>query len=197
MGAQAAPVKFRCATGSCGHPLAPTAPVIYLLALRRRLSTGWHCLGGSMLKFWTSPRIGRGDFFFALVGLNAAYLAAQYWLFGVIDLMLQFGFRSDPWTLPMQPPSLIALRAAFDAALLWCIARRLRDAGLSGWIALAALALPLALGGVGALVTMIGMIVLFFVPGTIGPNRFGPDPRGWKSREHFEEQRRRLSAGDV
>lgn len=150
-----------------------------------------------MLKFWTSPRLGRADFFFSLIGLNIAYLAAQYWLVGRIELMLQFGFRSDLWSFSALPPSLIALRAAFDGALLWCVSRRLRDAGWSGWISLAAFGVPLVLGGIGALITMIGLIALFFIPGTLGPNRFGPDPRGWKSREHFEQQRQRFKSGDV
>jgi uncharacterized membrane protein YhaH (DUF805 family) len=150
-----------------------------------------------MLKFWTSPRIGRGDFFFSLIGLNLAYLAAQYWLAGRMELMLQFGFRSNLWSLSALPPSLIVLRAAFDGALLWCVARRLRDAGWSGWISLAAFGLPLVLGDIGALVAMGGLIALFVIPGAIGPNRFGPDPRGWKSREHFDEQRKRLGSGDA
>jgi uncharacterized membrane protein YhaH (DUF805 family) len=43
-------------------------------------------------------------------------------------------------------------------------------------------------------------IILFaviFRRGTIGPNRFGPDPRGWESPEHFEREQARLQSGNV
>jgi uncharacterized membrane protein YhaH (DUF805 family) len=145
----------------------------------------------------SGPRGGSGAeiFLFSIVGLNLAFLATQYWLSGGIELMLQFGFRSTISGITTLPPTLIALRAAFDAALLWCVIRRLRDAGLTGWISLAALALPLALGSAGAFVTMLGLISLFVIPGTIGPNKFGPDPRGWRSREHYDEHRERLHSG--
>jgi len=53
--------------------------------------------------------------------------------------------------------------------------RRLHDRDMSGWWYLGVIVLsfiPL----VGALVS-IAFLVIMFLPGTIGPNRFGPDPK--------------------
>lgn len=150
-----------------------------------------------MVKFWISPRVGRGDFFFSVVGLNISYVALQFWLAGGLELMLEVGFRTRVTSLSVLPIELTLLRLGFDAVLLWCVVRRLRDVGVPGWTALLALGLPLLLGSLGALATMVGLVALFFIPGTIGPNRFGPDPRGWQSREHFDEQQRHLRSGEV
>lgn len=90
-------------------------------------------------------------------------------------------------------------------AWTWLTIRRVNDQDRPGWIAL----IPAALGvfvvpglmslhvtgpvlpfppGFG-LLFVIGYLVFLFLPGTIGPNRYGPDPRGWKSSQHFMEQR--------
>ena len=86
---------------------------------------------------------------------------------------------------------------ALGLVWLWLTVRRFHDQDRPGWLAL----LPTALGvavRLGApvspvilLVVLIGFLIALFLPGTVGPNRYGPDPRGWKSREHFDQQRRR------
>ena len=74
----------------------------------------------------------------------------------------------------------------FLAVLIPSIAvtiRRLHDRDLSGWWYLGAI-----VGGmlpyVGFLVS-IAFIVVLFLPGTPGPNRFGPDPKGQGEAETF------------
>ncbi len=149
------------------------------------------------MKMWWGPRIGRGDFFFAILATNIAYLVAVYMLTGGLSLTLKLGFRSEfgAWGEELLEAS--ALKLACDFVFLSLAYRRLQDAGKPGWIALLLLILPLVLGGVGAIVSFLALIALFFLRPDIGPNRFGPDPRGWNSREHYQEGQRRLDSGDV
>lgn len=61
--------------------------------------------------------------------------------------------------------------------------RRLHDRDMSGWWYLGAIVggmIPL----VGILIS-IGFLVLMALPGTPGPNRFGPDPKGQGEAETF------------
>jgi uncharacterized membrane protein YhaH (DUF805 family) len=80
--------------------------------------------------------------------------------------------------------------------------------GRSGWWVLTLPALTLlslvagsstALGGALIPLVLIAVLLAYWLalllwPGTIGPNRFGPDPRGWDSRAHYDAQRQRLAA---
>lgn len=74
----------------------------------------------------------------------------------------------------------------YGIALLWSLAtfipnlsvsvRRLHDRNMSGWWilgAIIALIIPLV-----NLVAMIAYIVIMAMPGTVGPNKFGADPKG-------------------
>jgi len=62
--------------------------------------------------------------------------------------------------------------------------RRLHDRDMSGWYVLGFIGVVLVLSLIpvlGALVTLaleIGWIVLLALPGTAGPNKYGPDPLG-------------------
>ena len=87
------------------------------------------------------------------------------------------------------------LAAADNLIFLWLAARRFQDQDRPGWLALAPSAfllfvLVIPLPSPVALLGMIAFVIALFLPGTIGPNRYGPDPRGWRSREHYEEERR-------
>jgi len=74
--------------------------------------------------------------------------------------------------------------------LIWpqavILARRLHDINMSGWWATLFWALPIALtlthapvpSGTGNIVGLVAAIVLAFIPGTRGPNRYGNDPSG-------------------
>jgi uncharacterized membrane protein YhaH (DUF805 family) len=55
---------------------------------------------------------------------------------------------------------LVAVGAFGGAALAW---KRMHDYGKSGW---------------WLLIPVYGAIVAMFLPGTAGPNQFGPDPKG-------------------
>lgn len=87
------------------------------------------------------------------------------------------------------------LTAADNLIFLWLAARRFQDQDRPGWLALAPsgflLAMFLArLPPLLALLGLVAFVIALFLPGTVGPNRYGPDPRGWRSREHYEEERR-------
>lgn len=147
-----------------------------MLTLRRLL--GW-------------PRATRGVMLAWLL-VGSVGLSALDWLaFGRIDLTLHLGLRIewvDPWWRA-------ALLTAYDVLLLTVAAARLHDLSLGGWwllVLLGVAALAVAVPAVG-LVMLVLWFALLLWPGTIGPNRFGPDPRGWESREHYERQRAELA----
>jgi uncharacterized membrane protein YhaH (DUF805 family) len=95
--------------------------------------------------------------------------------------------------------AIMVAEIALSLAWLWLMVRRFHDQDRPGWAALFPTALAiLAVIGVpldAALLASVclGFLIVLFLPGTIGPNRYGPDPRGWKSREHFLEQQRALN----
>lgn len=149
------------------------------------------------MKFWTGARVSRGDFFFAFLGINITHLAALFWITQTISLRLTLGFRTSFQAIGVEPVHVTILKLATDVLLAWFVLRRIRDTGHSGWWVLALLLLPIVLGAIGGLASLVAMAALFFVPGTRGPNRFGPDPHGFASRASYEEQRRRLGSGGV
>lgn len=86
-------------------------------------------------------------------------------------------------------------------AVIWALAtiipalaltvRRLHDRDMSGWyflgfiVAIIVLSLIPVLGAFLVLILEIGWIVLMALPGTPGPNKYGPDPLGQASAETF------------
>lgn len=75
----------------------------------------------------------------------------------------------------------------FLAVLIPSIAvtvRRLHDRNMSGWWYLGFI-VGGAIPYVGVIVS-IAMLVIMFLPGTEGPNRFGPDPKNPTSADVFE-----------
>jgi uncharacterized membrane protein YhaH (DUF805 family) len=88
------------------------------------------------------------------------------------------------------------LALADNLIFLWLAARRFQDQDRPGWLALVPTGAMLVAMFVPyppalALLIVLGFLIALFLPGTLGPNRYGPDPRGWRSREHYEEERRR------
>jgi uncharacterized membrane protein YhaH (DUF805 family) len=55
-------------------------------------------------------------------------------------------------------------------------AQRLRDFGVTGWLALLWIPIGMLPDPWGGIVALAANIVLISVPGTRGPNRYGPDP---------------------
>jgi len=154
------------------------------------------------MRMWFGPRLRRGDFIFAVIALNLAYFAAIYFAQRGFSLTLNFGTRTTPALWGSEPVIVTAIKLVHDIVMISLCYRRLQDANYQGWYVLAAFAVLVALsfipgiGTVAALAALIGMIALLFLPPTIGPNRFGADPRGWKSAEHYREQQQRLAKGE-
>ena len=149
-----------------------------------------------MVKFLTSPRIGRGDFVFGVIAIAALWIAGTYAISGRLLLMLELGLKTQIGTIGREAYSISLLSIACDILLMWFAMRRLRDAGYPGWYVLPILALAF-FGSLGAILSIIAMVAIVALPGQVGPNSFGPDPRGWKSQAHFDEQQKRLERGDI
>jgi uncharacterized membrane protein YhaH (DUF805 family) len=98
-------------------------------------------------------------------------------------------------SIGLLPLWVVYLQIAFALAWLWLSIRRFHDQDRPGWLALIApalyafSALVFTLPYVAELLPL-ALLVGLLLPPTIGPNRYGPDPRGWKSREHWLEHHR-------
>lgn len=149
------------------------------------------------MKFWVSLRVGRADFFFGVLAIGVLYLVGRYLLTGQLVLQLDFGFRTQAGRIAVDPAEVTALRIACDLLTMWFVVRRVRDTDHPGWWGFGLVLLPLIFGDLGGLMSLLALIALLFVPGTVGPNRFGPDPRGWLSQDHYDEQQRRLKSGNL
>lgn len=55
-------------------------------------------------------------------------------------------------------------------------AQRLRDFGVSGWFSLLWIPINATQGSVQSALTLAALLVLCGIPGTVGSNKFGPDP---------------------
>ncbi|WP_173207028.1 DUF805 domain-containing protein [Sphingopyxis sp. BSNA05] len=148
------------------------------------------------MNFIRNNRIGRFNYLIFLLILSLAWVGIEFQIFGRLNLMLNLGFRSDPANWDSQDIRLTALQIISDGLLALFTVRRLHDANRSGWfLSVAIIGLVLAsyvhIGFVIAVV--ICVLVILFLPSTIGPNKYGPDPRGWKSREQFDEQEKMLA----
>jgi uncharacterized membrane protein YhaH (DUF805 family) len=144
-------------------------------------------------------RYGRGTILLWLVLGSIGFNVLDFMVFKQLSLMINVGFRFDALSSYSTAPIWrIATEIAFDIALLVIAIGRLHDVERSAWWLSALVLIPLFAALVGApaiaLLALAGWIALLFWPGTIGPNRYGPDPLGWGSREQFEAQKRGLEA---
>ena len=88
-------------------------------------------------------------------------------LMAVVMSVLAMMVGPDDTTLPVVIGGLVIIPVVISA---WAVgSQRCRDFGWSGWAILLSL-VPLV-GGIFA-------IAILFIPGTPGPNRYGPDPIG-------------------
>ena len=121
----------------------------------------------------------------------------EYWMFallnGIVSVVLGGLMVAGGFTLPGMDGSAAAPESPgllfwLGGGLLamWVLAvivpsvavgvRRLHDRDMSGWWYLGFILLSMIpLVGIFA---SIAMIVIFFLPGTPGPNKYGPDPKG-------------------
>lgn len=128
----------------------------------------------------------------------------EFWMFTLLTfivelvcfaLMFAGGFNmaamSDPTAVPEAPGPLfwvgaILLGVYVLAAIIPSIAvtvRRLHDRDMSGWWYLGVIVASLI--PILNIIAAIGFLVLMLLPGTAGPNRFGPDPKDPNSAEVF------------
>ena len=128
----------------------------------------------------------------------------EFWMFTLLTfivelvcfaLMFAGGFNlmamTDPTAVPEAPGALFWLGAGLLliyvlAALIPSIAvtvRRLHDRDMSGWWYLGLIVASLI--PIINIIAAIGFLVLMLLPGTPGPNRFGPDPKDPTSAEVF------------
>ena len=129
----------------------------------------------------------------------------EFWMFGLFNLIvyavlfaIAFGAGLGANFQGVDASNPLAIYGAFfsGAGLLiavWWLAmvipgisvsvRRLHDRDMSGWWYLGIIVASLIpiVGGIAGIV----MLVIFCLPGTPGPNRFGPDPKDPTSAEVF------------
>lgn len=96
-------------------------------------------------------------------------------------------------------PWFTAVEALLSLACLWLGVRRFHDQDRPGWLALvptAAWLLTLVLPIPHEIPLLIGLayVVALFLPPTRGPNRYGRDPRGYTSRQHYLDHREQQRA---
>ena len=121
------------------------------------------------LEGWFSPllRRNRKSFIIAVLALIAVLLASRL----VIDWVSKTSAGNALWFWAFGVPSVIC------TYLL--TAQRLRDLNVSGWLAL--LWIPINALDKSAAGYTLAPVVLFLlstIPGTKGPNSYGPDPLG-------------------
>lgn len=144
-------------------------------------------------------RFGRTTMLLWLIVGSIGFTVVDFMVFKHLNLMINIGFRFDALA---HFQSVVIWRLAaeiiFDIVLLTIAIGRLHDVGQSGWwlAGLAAIPTLAVISGVSwlAMLAVIGWIALLFWPGTIGPNQYGADRLGWKSREDYEAQKRALEA---
>ncbi|MBO9713006.1 DUF805 domain-containing protein [Sphingomonas sp.] len=142
-------------------------------------------------------RVPRDGFLLFVFFATLAAVALRWW---ATRCMIVPGPIADPLTIEHAPVWRIVAEGLFTLVLLMVAAARLRDTNRHGWwvFALVPLAAATWIAGPGAaLASWFALpfwLLLLVVPGTIGPNRFGADPRGWPSRDAYDRQAAMLAA---
>ena len=133
----------------------------------------------------------------ALLRLLVPWALALVALFVLQLEMLRGGVRSEAAIAAVRllAAALPWAEAAALLTLLWLAVRRYHDQDRSGWLGVANwTVVAVVLLQPATLTTKLSLLAIVLAPmflaGTVGPNRHGPDPRGWKSREHYEEEKR-------
>ena len=144
------------------------------------------------MKMFRKTRISHTDFIFTMIGLSIAWSFLQYYI-------LSERFAATEPTSDMKDIKIygaVALQIALSIYTIFLLSQRLRDANKPLWIVLIIL---LAIGFAGyihiifMMISFLMLIIIALLPGTIGPNKYGPDPRGWESKEHYDAQEKRLA----
>lgn len=103
----------------------------------------------------------------SFLAINLFLLTASIFLSIAMTIFGAQGRGSEGLLMVLSIPILVYSICAF-VAMLSALAQRCRDIGWSGWWSILAY-LPF----IGIFFTLL----LLFLPGTVGANKFGPDPR--------------------
>ncbi|KGB53454.1 putative membrane protein [Sphingopyxis sp. LC81] len=149
-------------------------------------------------RFFPVGRCTRGRLFALLILGSIGTFAADFATTGRVELMLNLGFRFDALSDPASYAWWrVAAEVVFGLVLVYMAVGRLHDIARPGWWLALLVALPYAGEAVGlpelAFVSLILWLALIFWSPTIGPNAYGADPRGWKSREQYDAQQAALN----
>ena len=124
------------------------------------------------LKFFSfKGRLSQSDYTFRFAILVGVYVLLLLIFFSLWALTIYLGNHSEWEALVLIVNGWILFAILYCARLvseLSLLARRFRDIGQDGW--LCALTFLPAIG-------MFVPFVMCFIPGNIGPNRYGPDPQ--------------------
>ena len=125
----------------------------------------------------------------------------EYWMFQVFNALVLLaiglvfgllGYATGSFESPDGPSTFVmvvlgilvlAWLAVFLVPSIAVTVRRLHDRDMSGWWYLGAVVVGI-IPFIGYIAS-IGFTVLMFLPGTPGPNRFGPDPKDPTSASVF------------
>lgn len=115
---------------------------------------------------------------------------AEYWwwilftlIVGIVAGVVDLSFGLNAYGMPNSQVVSLIVGLAVLAPSVSVMSRRLHDAGQNGWIAAAPTAVSAlggALGSLGAILSILAFVALIaigFLPGTAGPNQYGPDPK--------------------
>ena len=125
-------------------------------------------MGIPALEYWFSISIRRN---------RKSFMLASLALFAVV---IGFLFLFSQFEPNRRAATLIVLLFGipFIVAQYTLTSQRLRDIGLTGWLALLWIPVSILDRPAAGAIGLVALIVLCSVPGTIGPNRYGPDPIG-------------------
>jgi uncharacterized membrane protein YhaH (DUF805 family) len=115
---------------------------------------------------WFSPSIRRN---------RQSYMGANVLLIGVMLAVVATLWLFSP-TKRNGYLILALFIIPFVACQYFLTGQRLRDMGLTGWLALLWFPVGVADNYVGGAASIAFMVILCVVPGTVGENRYGPDP---------------------
>ena len=150
------------------------------------------------MRLFPVGRCTRGRLIAILILGSVGTMAADYASFGRVELLLNLGFRFEALSNPLDYPLWrVAAEGVFGLVLAYMAVGRLHDISRPGWWLALLVALPFIGDAVGlpeiAFLSLIGWLALLFWSPTIGPNIYGADPRGWKSREQYDAQQAALA----
>jgi uncharacterized membrane protein YhaH (DUF805 family) len=144
-------------------------------------------------RFFPVGRCTRGRLIGVLFLISIAKFLVDLGSRGRIELTFNLGFSFDALSNPASYPLWrVFVEVVVGLIIAYMVVGRLHDISRPGWWLAVIIALPFIGEAIGlpeiAFLSLIIWLALLFWSPTIGPNIYGPDPRGWKSREHYDTQ---------